>query len=117
MVSYQAMNIPSTSQFAPTRMGLYEPFHQMNLWEETLRGDMIPSTGGCMVTQANERTDDNKVLFAPSSCYISVITIHSCLILPFLLQMQFEYKYNESAIPSPSGDNQAGKSLTDKVIT
>lgn len=63
MVSYQAMNIPSTSQFAPTRMGLYEPFHQMSLWEETLRGDMIPSTGGCMVTQANERTDDNKVFF------------------------------------------------------
>ncbi|XP_019174139.1 PREDICTED: transcription factor TGA7-like isoform X2 [Ipomoea nil] len=87
MVSYQAMNIPSTSQFAPTRMGLYEPFHPMRMWEETLRGDMIPSTGGCMVTQANERTDDNK----------------------------FDYKYNESAIPSPSGDNQAGKGLTDKA--
>lgn len=62
MVSYQAMNMSSatTHQFAPTRAmaAMYEPFHQMGGWEETLRGDIIPAVSACVVPQATAGIDD-----------------------------------------------------------
>lgn len=52
------MSSPST-QFAPTtRMGIFEPFHHMSIWEDTFRGDIMPGTGACMVAQPNDRVDD-----------------------------------------------------------
>lgn len=61
MVSYQAMNMSSaTTQFAPTRAmaAMYEPFHQMSGWEETLRGDIIPAVSACVAPQATTGMDD-----------------------------------------------------------
>lgn len=56
----QAMNMTSpTTQFAPTRrMGIYEPFHQMSVWEDAFRGDIMPSADACMVSHPNDRPDD-----------------------------------------------------------
>ncbi|XP_031118731.1 transcription factor TGA7-like [Ipomoea triloba] len=90
MVSYQAMNMSSatTHQFAPTRAmaAMYEPFHQMGGWEETLRGDIIPAVSACVVPQATTGIDDKS-----------------------------EYTSSESAAPSGSGDNQPTQSVADKV--
>lgn len=54
------MNMSFTStQFAPTRrMGIFEPFHHMSMWEDAFRGDIMPSAGACMVTPPNDRADD-----------------------------------------------------------
>ncbi|CAN4096658.1 unnamed protein product [Withania somnifera] len=52
------MSSPST-QFAPTRrMGIFEPFHHMSVWEDTFRGDIMLSAGACIVTPINDRADD-----------------------------------------------------------
>ncbi|XP_019154840.1 PREDICTED: transcription factor TGA7-like isoform X2 [Ipomoea nil] len=61
MVSYEAMNMKMSSpvtQFGPAgRMGIYEQFHQMSVWEDTLRSDIIPCSGDCMVTQADDKSE------------------------------------------------------------
>ncbi|KAK4374398.1 hypothetical protein RND71_005075 [Anisodus tanguticus] len=76
------MSSPST-QFAPARrMGIFEPFHHMSMWEDTFRGDIIPRAGACMVTPPNDKSG---------------------------------YTSSEQLIPSGSEDNQAGKSISDKV--
>ncbi|KAL3322011.1 hypothetical protein AABB24_039571 [Solanum stoloniferum] len=82
------MNMSSTStQFAPTRrMGIFEPFHHMSMWEDAFRGDIMPNVGACMVTPANDRADDKS-----------------------------GYTSSDQLIPSGSEDNQAGKSVSDKV--
>ncbi|WMV27111.1 hypothetical protein MTR67_020496 [Solanum verrucosum] len=82
------MNMTSpTTQFAPTRrMGIYEPFHQMSVWEDAFRGDIMPSADACMVSQPNDRPDDKS-----------------------------GYTSGEQHMPSGSGDNQAPRSSSDKV--
>ncbi|CAN4122195.1 unnamed protein product [Withania somnifera] len=82
------MNMTSpTTQFAPTRrMGIYEPFHQMSVWEDVFRGDIMPSADASMVSQPNDRPDDRS-----------------------------GYTSGEQHIPSGSGDNQAPRSTSDKV--
>ncbi|XP_059286464.1 transcription factor TGA7-like isoform X1 [Lycium ferocissimum] len=78
------MSSPST-QFAPARMGIFEPFHHMSMWEDTFRGEIMPNAGA-MVTPPNDRADDKS-----------------------------GYTSSEQLIPSGSEDNQAGKSISDKV--
>ncbi|XP_015071682.1 transcription factor TGA4-like isoform X1 [Solanum pennellii] len=84
----QAMNMTSpTTQFAPTRrMGIYEPFHQMSVWEDAFRGDIMPSADACMVSHPNDRPDDKS-----------------------------GYTSGEQHMPSGSGDNQGPRSSSDKV--
>ncbi|KAL1540511.1 transcription factor TGA7-like [Salvia divinorum] len=44
-----------TTQFAPSgRLGLYEPMHQMSMWEDTFDGD----TAVCMINDADSKIDD-----------------------------------------------------------
>uniref|UniRef100_M1BF04 Transcription factor TGA7 n=2 Tax=Solanum tuberosum TaxID=4113 RepID=M1BF04_SOLTU len=77
----------TSTQFAPTRrMGIFEPFHHMSMWEDAFRGDIMPSVSACMVTPANDRADDKS-----------------------------GYTSSDQLIPSGSEDNQAGKSVSDKV--
>ncbi|XP_009780690.1 transcription factor TGA1 [Nicotiana tabacum] len=84
------MSSPST-QFAPTtRMGIFEPFHHMSIWEDTFRGDIMPGTGACMVAQPNDRVNDR-------------------------VDDKSGYTSSEQLIPSGSEDNQAGKSVSEKV--
>ncbi|KAF3679441.1 Transcription factor TGA7 [Capsicum annuum] len=77
-----------TTQFAPTRrMGIYEPFHQMSVWEDAFRGDIVPSVDASMISQPNDRPDDKS-----------------------------GYTSGEQHIPSGSGDNQAPRrSISEKV--
>lgn len=52
------MTTPST-QFAPSsRLGLYEPLHQMSMWEETFDGNISPGDGVCMITEVDTKIDD-----------------------------------------------------------
>ncbi|PHU20265.1 Transcription factor TGA7 [Capsicum chinense] len=68
-----------TTQFAPTRrMSIYEPFHQMSVWEDAFRGDIVPSVDASMISQPNDRPDDKS-----------------------------GYTSGEQHIPFGSGDNQA----------
>lgn len=48
-----------TTQFAPSsRMGLYEPLHQISMWDETFDGNISPGTDVCIITEADTKLDD-----------------------------------------------------------
>lgn len=51
---------PPTTQFAPSpRMGLYEPLHQISMWDDdTFAGNLSPGSGICIVTEADSKLDD-----------------------------------------------------------
>lgn len=52
------MTTPST-QFAPSsRLGLYEPLHQISMWEDTFDGNISPGSGVCMITEVDSKIDD-----------------------------------------------------------
>lgn len=49
------MASPST-QFATTRrMGIYDPLHQISMWEDMFGGDISPNTGTSAILQADAR--------------------------------------------------------------
>lgn len=51
-----------SSQFAIARkMGIYDPLHQISMWEETFEGGISPITGTDTILQADVRLD-NKVI-------------------------------------------------------
>lgn len=74
MVSYEALNMKMSSpvtQFGPAgRMGIYEQLHQMSVWEDTLRSDIIPCSGDCMVTQADDKVN-NEVFSSQAAKYMA----------------------------------------------
>ncbi|KAI3465075.1 hypothetical protein Pfo_021738 [Paulownia fortunei] len=48
-----------TTQFAPSsRMSLYEPLHQISMWEDSFDGNISPGTGVCIITEADTKLDD-----------------------------------------------------------
>ncbi|KAL8514139.1 hypothetical protein ACS0TY_013315 [Phlomoides rotata] len=48
-----------TTQFAPSRMGLYEPMHQISMWEEdSYDGNISPGSGVCLITDSDSKIDD-----------------------------------------------------------
>ncbi|KAL9171982.1 hypothetical protein ABFS82_03G016000 [Erythranthe guttata] len=48
-----------TTQFAPSsRMSLYEPLHQISMWEDAFDGDISPRTGVCLINDSDEKLDD-----------------------------------------------------------
>ncbi|KAG6402442.1 hypothetical protein SASPL_134635 [Salvia splendens] len=48
-----------TTQFAPSgRLGLYEPMHQMSMWEDTFDGNISPDAAVCMINDADSKIDD-----------------------------------------------------------
>ncbi|KAK6115455.1 hypothetical protein DH2020_007724 [Rehmannia glutinosa] len=48
-----------TTQFAPSsRMGLYEPLHQLSMWDDTFDGNISPGTGVCIITDEETKLDD-----------------------------------------------------------
>ncbi|KAG8377354.1 hypothetical protein BUALT_Bualt08G0024400 [Buddleja alternifolia] len=50
-----------TTQFAPSsRMGLYEPLHQISMWDDdTFNGNMSNGTGGvCIIADSDTKLDD-----------------------------------------------------------
>ena len=51
----------TSTQFAPSaRMGMYDPIHQVSMWESAFRGDIIPNSDASVPVQINARLD-NKV--------------------------------------------------------
>lgn len=52
-----------TTQFAPSsRLGLYEPMHQMSMWEDAFDGNISPEAGVCMINEADAKIDDKVIL-------------------------------------------------------
>lgn len=48
-----------TIQYAPSsRMGLYEPLHQLGMWEDAYHGNTVPGTGVCPAQEAENKLDD-----------------------------------------------------------
>ncbi|GFP98911.1 transcription factor tga1 [Phtheirospermum japonicum] len=58
-----------TTQFAPSsRMGLYEPLHQIIMWDDSFDGNTSPGTGGgCMSTETDTKLDDKTEYFSEKS--------------------------------------------------
>ncbi|XP_059631459.1 transcription factor TGA7 isoform X2 [Cornus florida] len=46
------------TQFATTRMDIFEPLHQMCMWEDTFKGDISPNTDVSTVVQVDARLDN-----------------------------------------------------------
>ncbi|KAK4483962.1 hypothetical protein RD792_011173 [Penstemon davidsonii] len=48
-----------TSQFVPSgRMGLYEPLHQISMWDDTFEGNTSPGTDVCLIEESETKIDD-----------------------------------------------------------
>ncbi|KAA8522529.1 hypothetical protein F0562_013110 [Nyssa sinensis] len=52
------MSSPSTQFATSGRMGMYEPLHQISMWEDTFNGDISPNTGASTVVQVDIRPDN-----------------------------------------------------------
>ncbi|KAL2468046.1 Transcription factor TGA7 [Forsythia ovata] len=51
--------ITPTTQFTSTStMGVYEPIHQISMWDDTFGGTISPNTDVCIITQADAKLDD-----------------------------------------------------------
>ncbi|KAK3025677.1 hypothetical protein RJ639_042017 [Escallonia herrerae] len=55
------MASPSTQFATSRRMGIYDPLHQISMWEDTFEGDISPNIGMSSIVQVDTRLLDNKV--------------------------------------------------------
>ena len=53
------MSSPSTQFATSTRMGIYEPYHQISMWEDSFKIDITPNTGLSTVVQLDSKLDNN----------------------------------------------------------
>lgn len=54
------MSFTSTQLVTSRRMGIYDPFQQISMWEDTFKGDSSPNKGVSTILQVDARMD-NKV--------------------------------------------------------
>ncbi|KAK4428469.1 Transcription factor TGA1 [Sesamum alatum] len=59
-VSFQVVDMTSpTTQFAPSsRIGIYEPLHQIGMWEDTFDSNIGAGTGVCLIMETETKLDD-----------------------------------------------------------
>ncbi|XP_051123446.1 transcription factor TGA4-like [Andrographis paniculata] len=52
------MTSPTTQFAPPSRMSMYEPLHQMPLWDNAFDGNISSGTGVCVMTEMDTKVDD-----------------------------------------------------------
>ncbi|KAK3028845.1 hypothetical protein RJ639_037689 [Escallonia herrerae] len=55
------MASPSTQFATSRRMGIYDPLHQISMWQDTFEGDISPNIGVSSIVQVDTRLLDNKI--------------------------------------------------------
>ncbi|KAK4799662.1 hypothetical protein SAY86_025027 [Trapa natans] len=85
------MNSPSTSFVPPTTMGIYEPFHQMEIWGENLTA-VDPVAHAALIVEVDRKLDNQvmvvfHILNAFSLIALLVIGIRLCY--PLSLSIHF----------------------------
>ncbi|MFS7912945.1 putative transcription factor bZIP family [Helianthus anomalus] len=75
----------STQFVTSRRMGMYDPLHHINMWDDAFGCDISPNTGPSSITQVTDTRQTNKT------------------------------EYNSQESLGPSVDNQEAKSMSDKL--
>ena len=62
----------TSTQFATSaRMGMYDPIHQVSMWESMFRGDIIPNSDASVPVQIDARLG-NKVKIYRIALYVLI---------------------------------------------